>query len=340
MRFSVLIPVYNVEKYIDDCISSVLSQDFLDYEVILVDDGSTDKSGEICDLYARSHRNIKVIHQENKGLLCTRRAAIKMAKGDYFIFVDSDDFIEQNMFFIVNTLIESKHPDMIIINGVRYYNGKTYMHKQPMYQEDRMFLSEEKKELYYRLLKREMSNTLWTKVVKRSIVDIGVDYRNFTGLNMGEDLMQSLPMLTNAKTIIYLNKVLYYYRVNQYSITKKYNNNSFTSLVDVNKILDRYVSAWEIENGNVLAADRFMVDIYDMIAPLLKTGNKKLLIEEMKKVSSSEYFRSKYQTSNLNRLNIRQRITVVSLHSNCVIGLGLIGAALRIADKIRSLKWK
>lgn len=92
MIFSIIVPIYNVEKYLRCCVDSVLAENFADYEMILVDDGSPDGCGKICDEYAGKYPHIKVIHQENGGLSDARNAGIRAAKGDYLIFLDSDDY--------------------------------------------------------------------------------------------------------------------------------------------------------------------------------------------------------------------------------------------------------
>ena len=96
ITFSVIIPIYNVEAFLKECIDSVLQQTYKDYEIILVDDGSTDESGAIADTYARNYPGINVIHRNNGGLSAARNTGIEAAKGRYIIFVDSDDYIDKN----------------------------------------------------------------------------------------------------------------------------------------------------------------------------------------------------------------------------------------------------
>ena len=98
--FSIIIPIYNVEKYLVQCIESVLNQDYDDYELILVDDGSPDNCGEICDSYLNKNSNIRVIHKKNGGISDARNTGLKEAKGDYVIFIDSDDYICDNHFLL------------------------------------------------------------------------------------------------------------------------------------------------------------------------------------------------------------------------------------------------
>ena len=93
---SVIIPVYNVEEYLDECVKSLMSQTYSNYELILVDDGATDKSGLLCDEWEKTDNRIKVIHKENGGLSTARNAGLDIASGDYICFIDSDDFVRDN----------------------------------------------------------------------------------------------------------------------------------------------------------------------------------------------------------------------------------------------------
>lgn len=108
-KISIIVPVYNVERYLSKCISSILEQSFTDFELILVDDGSKDNSGKICDEYKGKDSRIKVVHQENKGLSAARNIGIEISEGEYITFIDSDDFIHPNMIEILyNNSLENK----------------------------------------------------------------------------------------------------------------------------------------------------------------------------------------------------------------------------------------
>jgi len=113
-KISIIVPVYNVEKYIRKCIDSILKQTFTDYELILVNDGSPDNCGSICDDYAKRDSRIKVIHKKNNGLSSARNAGIDIAKGKYIAFVDSDDFIDKRMYESLYTLAELHSSDVVI----------------------------------------------------------------------------------------------------------------------------------------------------------------------------------------------------------------------------------
>ncbi len=118
---SVIIPVYNVEKYLRECVESVLTQTSDDYEIILVDDGSTDNSGIICDEYAKKFECIKVIHKKNKGLGSSRNVGVKAAEGKYILFLDSDDYIEKETVRILINAMSESNPDICLFGGTVLY---------------------------------------------------------------------------------------------------------------------------------------------------------------------------------------------------------------------------
>lgn len=121
MLLSIIVPVYNVEKYLSKCVDSLLTQDLSaeEYEIVLVDDGSTDHGGKICEEYVLSHPNVKVIHQQNSGLSAARNSGIDVAKGKYIQFVDSDDYLEQN---VLKALVEKMESDNLDVLRFNYRN--------------------------------------------------------------------------------------------------------------------------------------------------------------------------------------------------------------------------
>lgn len=121
MKLSIIVPIYNVEKYLPKCVDSLLNQDLSseDYEIILVDDGSPDRCGEICDEYAASYPNVKVVHRENGGLSAARNSGIEAASGEYVQFVDSDDYLEPN---VLKTLVDKMESDNLDVLRFNYQN--------------------------------------------------------------------------------------------------------------------------------------------------------------------------------------------------------------------------
>ena len=140
---SVIIPVYNVEKYLGKCVDSVLAQDIADMEVILVDDGSPDNSGAICDEYAEKDARVKVIHKENEGLSSARNAGLDIARGKYITFVDSDDYVLPNTYCPNLEYIEN-HPEVDCLQFPTVYDEKIkYTRKYKKHNKERTFIGEE-----------------------------------------------------------------------------------------------------------------------------------------------------------------------------------------------------
>ena len=126
MKFSVVVPVYKVEEYINECVDSILNQSFDDFEVILVDDGSPDNCGKICDEYAKKDERVRVIHKENGGLVSARQAGIKIARGEYIVNIDSDDYIDKDMLKNSDEIINSYSPDAIYFSMMNFKGQKRW----------------------------------------------------------------------------------------------------------------------------------------------------------------------------------------------------------------------
>lgn len=127
MKFSIIIPVYNVKKYLKDSIESVLRQEYQNYELIIVDDGSTDGSSEICDKYREKSKTIKVIHKTNGGLSDARNFGLNVATGDYILFLDSDDLLADNILIkVARILKDKKYPELLIADMINWIGDKKY----------------------------------------------------------------------------------------------------------------------------------------------------------------------------------------------------------------------
>lgn len=217
--FSVLIPVYNVEPYLRECLDSALSQGWEKLELILVDDGSTDQSGAICDEYAARDPRVYVVHKPNGGLMSARRAAVERARGDYFLFADSDDRLLPGAFETLSEAINASCADCLIYGAVREWPGGPIHVKNPEALCGRLFT--DKREILNIVLNDNTYNALWRKCVKRTCFD-GRDFSPWFHISMGEDLIQSTEILENAKSFFFLPQEFYYYRYNGGSITRTF----------------------------------------------------------------------------------------------------------------------
>lgn len=225
IKFSVLVPVYNAEKYLDECIKSVLEQTYQNYELILVDDGSTDLSGAICDKYCAENNKVKVIHKKNQGALSARISGIKIAIGNYFVFVDADDYLEKNALERLNDVVVKYNVDGIIFNMQCFSeDGKVKLFTQPLFKQDTVI--ENKKDLYKLIFFSDGYNSMCRKVFNAKLFD-DIDYSMLYHVAYGEDLLQSIQLLKNCKKVVVINDVLYNYRTNFNSATHTLNYSKY-----------------------------------------------------------------------------------------------------------------
>lgn len=226
MKFSILVPVYNVEKYLEQCVDSLLLQDYNgEYEIILVDDGSTDSSGKICDKYAYENSEIiKVFHKRNEGLVSAREVGIEKATGEVCLFVDSDDFVEANLLSTVERAFDSNSGSDIIIYSYWYYNDGIKTERKIRLPEIKTVYEDEKKnELYSNLLFSTNTTPIWTKAVRTNILrQDATDYSLYYKKNMAEDWFRSVNLINIAKKIIYIDVPLYNYRTNAQSLSRSF----------------------------------------------------------------------------------------------------------------------
>lgn len=222
---SVIIPVYNVEQYLRQCIESVSNQTHKKLEIILVDDGSTDSSGKICDEFAKKDNRIAVIHQKNQGVTQARNAGLRISHGEYIGFVDGDDWIEPNMYSSMYYKIVNENVDIVMCG--HFDNVGTEQREVPhgvyagKYEKERIV-----KELYPQMISGDrffeyrIFLTLWDKLFRRNKLikfQLQVDER----IVMGEDIACVVPYLLDCSRISVMRECLYHYRQSLASTIKR-----------------------------------------------------------------------------------------------------------------------
>lgn len=213
MKFSIIIPIFNVEEYIEECIQSVINQDFLDYELILIDDGSTDGSASICDQYSLINENIKVIHQSNSGVSAARNRGIQVAEGDYLLFLDGDDFLLDNVLNKINRILNDKDYD-IILASMSFYHMESKTFNNPI-KDDKFYIGDNiTDEIIRRYQIGHMVTNSVTNVYKRSFL-IGNKISFNTGFISGEDLDFCSQFFLNKASYLSCNIPLCAYRINR-----------------------------------------------------------------------------------------------------------------------------
>ena len=216
-EISIIVPVYDVEKYLENCIESILNQTFKDFELILVDDGSTDNSGKICDIYEKKDSRIKVIHKNNGGLSSARNAGLDIACGKYVGFIDSDDSIHPRMYEILYDLIKKYESDISCCNYKKIYDiFKDEYENVNSLEVIEMSNIEAIKNLYDKEIGVKLVIAC-NKLYRKNLFD---NIRYKVG-RVHEDEFMAHRILYNCKKITYVDNELYYYLQREGSIMSK-----------------------------------------------------------------------------------------------------------------------
>ena len=251
MRFSVIIPVYNAEKYLKRSIESVINQSCSDWELLLVNDGSSDSSPMVCDEYHRRHPDrIQILHQENCGVLCARRVGIARAKGDYLCFLDSDDYWDPNLLQEMISFQDIYDPDIIVFGFRKVGLQEEVLGEEIPTPVIRLYESHEMPKVYEKLAEGKLS-CLWAQVVKRTVVDFERDYSEYFKVFKGEDLLQNLAFLDKASKVLFLPNIYISYFINIEGLShRKISIPYLNSHVVVQGQILEYIKKWRMPTDN------------------------------------------------------------------------------------------
>lgn len=294
---SIILPIYNVEKYLEDCVKSILtSKQAQEIEIILVDDGATDKCPDICDKLAKKNKNIIVFHKENGGLSDARNYGLLHSTGKFVWFVDSDDLINSNMLSDIISVLKEKDLDILlgdaeiineegkIINNV----GFEYKHKglkdKYVYNSKKLIINQIKENDYYQ-------TTVWLGIYKKDFL-----IKNALFFEKGlihEDELWSPKVFINSKETMYINKTIYYYRIRDNSIMREKKNNEkhIKAFIYIFSTLSEYFR-WKVEDKELLynlndnIAKRYLHNIisweFTRYPKLLKMVDRKMIYKSSK----------------------------------------------------------
>lgn len=236
MKVSFVIPVYKVEKYLDECVQSILKQTYRDYEILLVDDGSPDLCPEMCDHWARVDDRIKTLHKPNGGLSDARNYGLRHAMGEYIVFIDSDDFWCHDDDLQKLMAVAEKNPqvDFVGYNCQYYYEDKNAYFSWIAYSDELSALVTGDKAIQLLVKSGTFPMSACLKLMKRStLVDGGISFKKG---QIAEDIPWFINLLDKSKNCMFVNEYVYAYRQNVAgSITASGGERSFNSLFDIVK---------------------------------------------------------------------------------------------------------
>lgn len=306
---SVIVPVFNVEMYLSKCITSILDQTYKNIEVILVNDGSTDDSGSICDQYAKKDNRIKVIHKKNNGVSHARNIGIDKSNGKWITFVDSDDWIEDN--YLEMLLKEAKSQDVDIVLCGHNKVWENNIEKINQMADSRIYNSREY--LIKTLNPQTGFGFCHMKLIKRECIN---EIRFNENLVVCEDALFNMQISKNIEKAYFCSDRLYNYRNNSNSVVKKYDENYENKYLKAIKIIKQHLINDFGENEilqnyyNFVAFHLMLVVVNYCYHPKNKTHNKRKLLKE---VCNNKEFKEGIKKSNYENLSLTRKITLFTI---------------------------
>lgn len=314
MFFSVIVPIYKVEKYLVRCIESVLKQSFEDFELILVDDGSPDRCPEICDEYMACDNRIRVIHKENGGLVSARQAGIKTAAGEYVFNLDSDDAITPDALSSAYEIIMNTSADIVSFSYRYGSKTKDDVVKEGLYDKEGI-----EKNIFPKMLSDENMRHLFYflsgKAVKRSIItepQLSVDAE----ISMGEDICCAVPCYLRAERIYMSRKAVYLYTVRNDSLTTSFAPKHIVQAGTVVKYL-KSIDAVKCKDFDEQISRYFCYMCFAILAAAAEGKHFDKLKETKKLILNSEY-RTELKKARFSHITLKSRISIFLIKKNCI----------------------
>lgn len=255
---SVIIPCYNVEKYLDRCLNTIVNQTLQNIEIILVDDGSQDKVPELCDRWAKEDTRIKVLHKQNEGLGYARNSGMELATGEYIAFVDSDDYIDLNMYATLYNEAKESGADAVFCGFQTEVQKNVWLKSNEVKQKKTW----EGKEIIHLMLdmvanapkikkERNFQMSVWHSIYKHDIIKTSRIKFHSEREIVSEDIPFQIQFLKKANKVVYLPHTYYNYCLNESSITMTYKRSRFQGYINLRKLLKELLADIDGSNNRI-----------------------------------------------------------------------------------------
>ena len=313
---SIIVPIYNVEKYLNKCIESIVNQTYENIEIILIDDGSNDNSGIICDEYAKKDNRIIVVHKENGGVSSARNKGLKIAKGEWISFVDADDWIEQTFCQTLLNKVTQEQADIALCG----YNRITDNRIEKINANNQEVFLNSNEYLVKSLNPQTGFGFCHMKLIKKEVLkSISFNER----IEVGEDALFNIQLSTYIKKAVFLKQPLYNYRINNQSVVKRYDENYANKYLKSMKIIEEYI--WqeyneENEENIEIKQNYYNFVTYHIMLIIVNycyhPDNKMCNAQRknmLKEVINNDLFIIGLKKSNYNNISLTRKITLYTL---------------------------
>ncbi len=333
IRFSIIIPVYNVEKYLDKCLESILSQEFGNFEIICVDDCSTDNSWNMLEKYAEKDKRIRIFQQEkNAGQGVARNRALDLAQGEYILFVDPDDWIEKNSLSILDEELKRTKAQVLLFGNYNYedFTGKIEQDKGIQNLISKLPNKSRKRNHFaWKEIKEHVLTsfvTIWEKCYEREYLIENNVY--FLSTRIGEDQFFAHQIALSAKKIFFIEKYLYYYRKRKNSSVTTYSDENFCVFENINRTKELLIKKG-IYQDLIKSFSLYKIGALSSAYHRLPLASREKFCREVKQIlQTKEYkkFLSRIRVSPLEKIfSIRnKRIDGTKYKVICIFGLEFV----------------
>lgn len=322
---SVIVPVYNSEKYLKRCIDSILNQTYKAIELILVDDGSPDNCGKICDEYAKKDKRVRVIHKTNAGVSAARNSGLEIASGNYATFVDSDDYIEPEMYSNMMEKVHQYNCDVVMCDCIKDFtdHSEIYTHdiRAGFYDKEQLV-----NEYYPHLLMMEnieypatISN--WLILFNRNKLG---NLRYVVGVRYSEDLLFGAQLVYNTDSFYYMKEQAYYhYYMNPTSATHKFTVDKWNDYKTLHFEINKYFSECESFDFSHQIDLCLLFFVYNSVSNIFSADNleREKKFEIVKNILGDNEVRRMFSNIKVLKLPISKKLKIVTIIYKYRIGL-------------------
>ena len=331
---TIIVPIYNSEKYLERCLNSILNQTYSNLEIILINDGSEDSSGKICEDFANKDKRIVLINTENDGPAKARNLGLEKATGKYISFVDADDYIENDMIETLYKVLKEKNVDMVRANYDIKKGGKTFFNNEKSL--DKLYDKTNMNEFIQNIISENMKSFIWLLLIKRECIK-----DNFSEeIYIYEDTNFYLTTLSNVNTLYVFSKIVYHYEVNSNSVSRNAEKISQTidNLLKSSLVFKKNLEKYKLNNSKNCSAihTRIINSIINYYYHLYRENNNiKEIINLYNELKKNELFLNILKDYDENVLSKKEKIFNSSLLNDKYLKFYLLCKCKNVLGKIR-----
>ena len=331
MRFSVVVPVYNGEKYLLECLESVQMQTYRNHELLVIDDGSSDGSGAIAERFAAEHIGVRVTCNENLGPFAARRLGLSLSRGEYVVFLDADDVLRVDALETISRCIDNTGADIV---AFQFSRRRDFSTRDGLNYLANGFYGDANYRQFKRVVCAGLSNSLWGKAIRLRCIDMSVFHGMRSRLMLAEDLLQLLPVTDAAHSFACIEEVLYFYRPNEGGSTASFKHGYISNTEFVASNLLEYGERWGMLDEATDGVFRLYVNLSKMLADSIQDLGMEAARSELAEASASLAGLMPDAGCKARRMRADQRVLLDALLASSLFRLWMVTEASHFGRRV------